>query len=80
MNAKNAVVKPRNKAMLVVALVVGSIAQAHAELNPAVTAAFTAVTSDVGEMGDLAWPLAVAVTLIGIGIGLFKKFVGKAAS
>jgi hypothetical protein len=80
MNNKSAVVKPRHKAMLVVAAVVGSIAQAHAALPQAVTDAFTAVSSDVADMGDLAWPLAVAVTLISIGIGLFKKFVSKAAS
>lgn len=80
MNNKNAVVKPRHKAMLAVAAVLGSIAQAHAALPTAVTDAFAAVTSDVNDMGDLAWPLAVAVTLISIGIGLFKKFVGKAAS
>lgn len=80
MNNKSAVVKPRHKAMLAVAVVLGSIAQAHAALPQAVTDAFNAVSSDVADMGNLAWPLAVSVTLIGIGIGLFKKFVGKAAS
>ena len=79
MNDKKAVVKPLHKALLVGVVLVGSMSQAFA-LDPAVTAAFDAVTADVGEMGDLAWPLAVAVTLIGIGIGLFKKFVSKAAS
>jgi hypothetical protein len=79
MNEKKAVVKPLHKALLVGVVLVGTMSQAFA-LDAAVTAAFTAVSEDVEAMGDLAWPLAVAVTLIGIGIGLFKKFVSKAAS
>jgi hypothetical protein len=80
MNTQNTAMKLRTKLGVATTVVIGSIAQAHAALDPAVTAAFTAVTEDVDAMGDLAWPLAVAVTLIGIGIGLFKKFVSKAAS
>ncbi|KOO56926.1 hypothetical protein WH43_17565 [Rheinheimera sp. KL1] len=61
MKNQNAVVKPRHKALLVGAVVLGSIAQAHAALPQAVTDAFNAVSSDVADMGDLAWPLAVSV-------------------
>jgi hypothetical protein len=79
MEQNKAVVKPLHKALLVGVVLVGSMSQAFA-LDPAVEAAFTAVSTDVDAMGDLTWPIVIAVTLISVSIGLFKKFITKAAS
>lgn len=79
MNDKKAAVKPLHKAVLVAVALGGSMSQAFA-LDPAIEAAFTSVATDVDAMGDLTWPIVIAVTLISVGIGLFKKFISKAAS
>ena len=72
--------KLRTKLGVVAAGLVGVTASANAALSPTVEAAFTSVGSDASAMGELAWPIVVGITLTIVGIGLFKKFIGKAAS
>ncbi|MCS4309013.1 hypothetical protein M2404_003376 [Rheinheimera pacifica] len=44
-----------------------------------VEAAFTAIGTEISTMTGHAWPIATAVTVAIIGIGLFKKFAQRAA-
>jgi len=67
------------KASVLLASALGA-ASAYAALPTEVSEAFTAVQTDAASMGTLAWPIATGITLTIVGIGLFKKFVGKAAS
>ncbi|WP_337843157.1 major coat protein [Rheinheimera sp.] len=76
----NNAMKLRTKLGVAAVAIVGVTAPAHAALSQAITDAFDAVSSDAASMGDLAWPIVVSITLTIVGIGLFKKFIGKAAS
>lgn len=68
------------KSAAAVAVVVGLAAQAHADLPAAATSAFTSISSDAGDLIDLAWPVVLLITGGMITISLFKKFAKKAAS
>lgn len=59
---------------------VGGVSAAMAELPAGATTAFTSITADAGDLIDLAWPVAIAITGGIIVLGLFKKFAKKAAS
>lgn len=41
--------------------------------------AFNAIGSEISAMAGYAWPIATAVTVALIGLGLFKKFASRAA-
>lgn len=64
--------KAKTFALLALALstVVGS---AHAELPAAVATAFTDLLADIMSLIDLAWTVAVPVTIAFIIIGMFKR-------
>ena len=51
---------------------------ANAALNAGVATAFTGLQDDVLDLIDLAWPVAIAVTVAFIILGLFKKAANKA--
>lgn len=52
---------------------------AHAILPVEASDAVTAVSTFVTDIKAAVWPIAAAVTVGLIGIGLFKKFTSKAA-
>lgn len=51
---------------------------ANAALNPGVASGFATLQSDALALIDLVWPVAIAVTVAFIILGLFKKAAGKA--
>jgi len=76
----NTAMKLRTKLGVAASGLLGVTASAHAALDPAIVAAFDAVAADASDMGSQAWPIVIGITLTVVGIGLFKKFIGKAAS
>lgn len=54
------------------------MAPAEAALNAGVATGFTALQTDALALIDLVWPVAIAVTVAFIILGLFKKAAGKA--
>ena len=61
------------KATAVVTTVVTSVSTAYAELPAAVATAFTDLLADIMSLIDLAWTVAVPVTIAFIIIGMFKR-------
>lgn len=51
---------------------------AHATLNEGVATGFTSLQTDALALIDLVWPVAIAVTVAFIILGLFKKAANKA--
>jgi len=60
------------------ALMLGFVADASAALNAGVQTAFTALQTDALALIDIVWPVATAVTVAFIILGLFKKAAAKA--
>lgn len=60
------------------ALVLGSIASAHAALPAEATAAFTTISGNVTDVFAVVWPIVAMVTGGFILIRLFKKGANKA--
>jgi len=60
------------------AVVLMTMAEAQAALNAGVATGFTALQTDALALIDLVWPVAIAVTVAFIILGLFKKAAGKA--
>jgi len=59
-------------------LLIASVGSAEAALNAGVATGFTALQTDALALIDLVWPVAIAVTVAFIILGLFKKAAGKA--
>jgi Phage major coat protein, Gp8 len=74
---KNVMQNTKAKLAVVIAVSLGAVSSAHAALDAAVAAAFTAVSTDVADMTEAAWPILIAVTTAIIGMKLFKKFTGR---
>lgn len=71
--------KVSKKAAAGVALVVGSIGSASAAGLPAsATTAFTELQTDALALVDLAWTVAVPVTIAFIVLGMFKRAASSA--
>jgi Phage major coat protein, Gp8 len=62
----------------VLGLFLGVVGSASAALNAGVAAGFTQLQTDALALVDLVWPVAIAVTVAFIILGLFKRAAGKA--
>ena len=67
-----------NKMLLGFSLILMGLGSAMAALNAGVATGFTALQTDALALIDLVWPVAIAVTVAFIILGLFKKAAGKA--
>lgn len=73
---KNPLLKIAGLFMLLMLLMVGN---AFAILDADATAAIASISTFVTDIIAAVWPLAGAIAVGSIGIGLFKKFTAKAS-
>lgn len=67
-----------NKIMLIIATFLGVVGSANATLNAGISTGITGLQTDALALIDLVWPVAIAVTVAFIILGLFKKAANKA--